>query len=176
MSRRITRHHQPYDLENPGNWTVNKLKMEIEKRGMKLTSNVPKSTLLQIYNQLPSGISQNNYSEPNTVNPNSETETPMVSEMDTVDQTNSSVNKDSNMNSMELMIAMHQTITSLQCTVNKLIDQKQSESAGQSSGTNMLQKVYQNSAGVPSHPPPSNNQGVPADELPHIDVVSETMR
>ena len=176
MSRRFTRRHQPYDLENPGNWTVNKLKMEIEKRGMKLTSNVPKSTLLQIYNQLPSGISQNNYSEPNTVNPNSEMETPVVSEMDTIDQTNSSVNKDSNMNSMELMTAMQQTITSLQCTVNKLIDQKQSESAGQSSGTNMLQKVYQNSAGVPSHPPPSNNQGVPADELPHIDVVSETMR
>ena len=86
MSRRITRRHQPYDLENPGNWTVNKLKMEIEKIGMKLTSNVPKSTLLQIYNQLPSGISQNNHSEPNTVNPNSEMETPVVSEMDTIDQ------------------------------------------------------------------------------------------
>ena len=80
------------------------------------------------------------------------------------------------MNSMELMTALQQTITSLQCTVNKLIDQKQSESAGQSSGTNIIQKMYQNSAGVLSHPPPSNNQGVPADELPHIDVVSETMR
>ena len=131
--------------------------------------------LLQIYNQLLSGISQNNYSEPNTVNPNSEMETPVVSEMDTIDQTNSSFNKDSNMNSMELMTAMQQTITSLQCTVNKLIDQ-QSENAGKSSDTNMLQKVYQNSAGVPSRPPPSINQGVPADELPHIDVVSETMR
>ena len=36
--------------------------------------------------------------------------------------------------------------------------------------------INQNSAGVPSHPPPFNSQGVPADELPHIDVVSETIR
>ena len=87
MSRCITRRHKPYDLENPGNWAENGNR----KRGMKLTSNVPKSTLLEIYNQLhvPSGISQNNCSEPRTVNPNSETETPVVSEMDTIDQTNS---------------------------------------------------------------------------------------
>ena len=69
---------------------------------MKLTSNMPKSALLQIYNKLPSGISQNNCKESNTVNPNSETETPVVSEMDNIDQTNNSVNKfiDSNMNSV----------------------------------------------------------------------------
>ena len=95
--------------------------------------------------------------------------------MDNTDQTKTSINNNSNMNSMELMTAMQQTITSLQCTVNKLIDQKQCESAGQSCGTQMLQKVYQNSAGVPSHPPSSNNQGVPRMNC-HTDMVSETMR
>ena len=51
MSNRNKR-HQPYDLSNPQNWTVGKLKNEIERKGMKLTTNVPKPALLQIYNQL----------------------------------------------------------------------------------------------------------------------------
>ena len=46
------RRHQPYDLDNPANWTVNKLKNELEIRGIKLITAVSKSALLQLYQQL----------------------------------------------------------------------------------------------------------------------------
>ena len=40
---------QPYDLDNPANWTANKLKNELETLGFKLSSTIPKSALIQIY-------------------------------------------------------------------------------------------------------------------------------
>ena len=52
MANRSKHRHQPYDLNNPMNWTVAKLKNEIEKLGVKLTTSVSKSALLQIYNQV----------------------------------------------------------------------------------------------------------------------------
>ena len=46
------RHPQPYDLDNPANWTANKLKNELETLGFKLGSAIPKSAKIQIYQQL----------------------------------------------------------------------------------------------------------------------------
>ena len=75
MSRQNTRGHQPYDLNNPANWTV---KLEIEKLGIKITPAISKSALLQIYNQL---ISKNVVNIPqNTV---SDTELNTVEEAPT---------------------------------------------------------------------------------------------
>ena len=43
----------PYDLSVPANWTVAKLKIEISKFGVTLSApSIPKSALLQIYQQL----------------------------------------------------------------------------------------------------------------------------
>ena len=47
------RHQQPYDMDNPVNWTINKLKTELETKGIKLTAPVSKTALVQLYNQLP---------------------------------------------------------------------------------------------------------------------------
>ena len=51
--RKRTQRAEPYDLNLPENWSSNKLKAEISKSGVTLTTqNIPKSALLQIYNQL----------------------------------------------------------------------------------------------------------------------------
>ena len=179
MSRRNTRRHQPYDLNNPANWTVNKLKLEIEKLGIKITPAISKSALLQIYNQL---MSKNVVNIPqNTV---SDTELNTVEEAPTereheVTMVNSvpSGNTDSSMlsNQMGLMASVQQTITTLQCTVNKLLDEKQSK--GQSStNTNMLEKIYKGNSSSAVNPPQTTTQGIPADELPHIDIISDSIR
>ena len=42
------RRQQSYDMDNPVNWTINKLKTELETKGIKL-----KAALVQLYNQLP---------------------------------------------------------------------------------------------------------------------------
>ena len=179
MSRQNTRCHQPYDLNNPANWTVNKLKLEIEKLGIKITSAISKSALLQIYNQL---MSKNVVNIPqNTV---SDTELNTVEEAPTereheVTMVNSvpSGNTDSSMlsNQMGLMASVQQTITTLQCTVNKLLDEKQSK--GQSStNTNMLERIYKGNSSSTVNPPQTTTQGIPADELPHIDIISDSIR
>ena len=187
MATRRSNRHQPYDMENPANWTVSKLITEIEKTGMKLTSNVSKSALLQIFNQLPAerlptnepSVTDNSESQKSTggtsVNLVNESDSSVV--MDSQTNINQVQTKSNDVSSIGLMAAMQQTITSLQCTVNKPIDEKQSSSAGQleSANSGMLQKVYQNSAQVQSNPSPSS-QGIPADDLPHIDVVSDTIR
>ena len=46
------RRQQSYDMDNPANWTVNKLKTELETRGIKLTASVSKSALLQLSHRL----------------------------------------------------------------------------------------------------------------------------
>ena len=46
------RRQQPYDMDNPVNWTINKLKTELETRGIRLTAAVSKAALVQLYNQL----------------------------------------------------------------------------------------------------------------------------
>ena len=120
---------------------MNKLKLETEKLGIKITPAISKSALLQIYNQLTSknvvNIPQNTVSdtELNTVE---EAPTEREHEVTMVNSVPSG-NTDSSMlsNQMGLMASVQQTITTLQCTVNKLLDEKQSK--GQSStNTNML--------------------------------------
>ena len=56
MSSNRSRRHQPYDLNNPLNWTVSKLKSEIAKKGLNLTANITKPALLQIYQQLDTSV------------------------------------------------------------------------------------------------------------------------
>ena len=46
------RRNQPYDLDNPANWTVKKLKNGLEALGVKLTYTMPKSSLIELYQQL----------------------------------------------------------------------------------------------------------------------------
>ena len=85
-------------------------------------------------------------------------------------------NTDSSMlsNQMGLMASVEQTITTLQCTVNKLLDEKQSK--GQSStNTNMLEKIYKGNLSSAVNPPQTTTQGIPADELPHIDIISDSI-
>ena len=49
----------PYDINMPVNWTVAKLKNEISALGINLTSKtIPKSALLQIYEQLSGEVSE----------------------------------------------------------------------------------------------------------------------
>ena len=40
-------------MDNPVHWTINKLKTELETRGIKLAAAVSKAALVQLYNQLP---------------------------------------------------------------------------------------------------------------------------
>ena len=40
-------------MDNPVNWTINKLKTELETKGIKLTAAASKAALVQLYNQLP---------------------------------------------------------------------------------------------------------------------------
>ena len=47
------RRQQSYDMDNPVNWTIDKLKTELETKGIKLTAAASKAALVQLYNQLP---------------------------------------------------------------------------------------------------------------------------
>ena len=50
---RKTKRKQPYDLNNPANWTAAQLRAELEKLRYKLTlTSIPKSALKQIYEQV----------------------------------------------------------------------------------------------------------------------------
>ena len=46
------RRQQSYDMDNPANWTINKLKTELETQGIILTAAFSKEALLQLYHQL----------------------------------------------------------------------------------------------------------------------------
>ena len=43
------RRQQSYDMDNPVNWTINKLKTELETKGIKLTAAASKAALVQFY-------------------------------------------------------------------------------------------------------------------------------
>ena len=176
MERRCSKRHLPYDMGNPANWTVSKLKTEIENRGMKITSNVSKNALLQIFKQLPatrsneSSIPENSSSSV-TQNLLNDSET-----LDTQIDNNLSQENSNDVTSLGHMAAMQQTLTSLQCTVNKLIDNKQPSSTGQScQNTGILQKVYKSGAQAQPTSSLPTGQGIQADDLPHIDVLSDTV-
>ena len=76
---------QQWDLDNPSNWTVHKLREELSNRGIRTPNTLPKSVLKQLFmensaNELANSecqLSGQNYSEPQTerVSGQSETET-----------------------------------------------------------------------------------------------------
>lgn len=193
MSKR-SRRHQPYDLNNPINWTSNKLKIEIEQLGVKLTASVSKSALLQIYRQLSANDSQgsrndtsdviitDNEAEVTEANKNINARNDMnitqQSENDITGsvQTPPSSGTASDMlnSTLSVISGMQNTITTLQTTVNKLLTDKQSTSQ---TSSNLLDKIYQNQGNLTTNAPlPVQQQGIAADELPHIDIVSESVR
>ena len=135
---------------------------------MKITSNVSKNALLQIFNQLPPTRSNESSLPENstfsvTQNLVNDSET-----LDTQINNNLSQENSNDVTSLGLMAAMQQTITSLQCTVNKLIDNKQPSSTGQScQNTGILQNVYQSGAKAQSTPSLPTGQEVPAHNLRH---------
>ena len=98
----------------------------------------------------------------------------MTETLDTQINNNLSQENSNDVTTLGLMATMQQTITSLQCTVNKLIDNNQSSSTGQScQNTGILQKVYQSGAQAQPTPSLPTRQGVPTHDLLHIDVLSD---
>ena len=91
-------------------------------------------------------------------------------------------------NALAVISGVQGTVLALQATVNKILQDKQSPPF---SSTNMLAKVYQNQGGgtslqtVPvqhqrdwtsSQTIPMQQHGVAADLLPHLDIVSDSLR
>ena len=204
------RRQQPYDMENPANWTVNKLKTELENRGLKLTTTVSKAALLQIYQQVSktdndsvnnrgAQISQDKQTEASRdqVQPNTRSAaanqniTPATSGVatsvtETLQAANtghiSSLGMDSGA-AMGMFTAMQSTISSLQATVSQLLTER-TTSSGQSSqpSTNLLQKYYgmepaQTTATTTTTITAATSKfGVPADSLPHVDVITDSVK
>ena len=78
-----------------------------------------------------------------------------------------------------VITAMQSTISSLQSTISNLLTEKSSDKTipAATPSTNMLEKFYgtQVTAQTQKHPD-TTEFGVSADDLPHVDVVSETLR
>ena len=144
---------------------------------MKITSNVSKNALLQMFNQLPATRSNDPSIPENSSSSVTQNLVNYSEALDTQINNNLRQENSNDVTSLGLMAAMQQTITSLQCTVNKLIDNNQPSSTGQScQNTGILQKVYQSGAQAQPTPSLPTRQGVPAHDLPHIDVLSDTVR
>ena len=154
---------QPYDLNNPLNWTVAKLKNEIKKLGMKLTTSVSKSALLQIYNQVSgnrtvasaadlnvpeeapiraSEQSQDTVNGPQNSSA-SDLTVPVESQVIASERSQKTVSRSENggadiiNNALAVISGVQGTVLALQATVNKILQDKQSPP---SSSTNMLAK------------------------------------
>ena len=187
----------PYDINMPVNWTVAKLKNEISALGINLTSKtIPKSALLQIYEQLSSvrkgevSESENNSGISNT---NDESEQIIMdnpgkdTNQDTVVSSVPTVTIDNVTNANQpvqdlqthgllqgFMTAMQGTIATLQSTVTNL---QQKQTGTTAVNTNPLETFYSGTQQQPTSIQNTATQhGIPADNLPHIDVVSDNMR
>ncbi|MBV2113496.1 MAG: hypothetical protein KUF82_21295 [Candidatus Thiodiazotropha sp. (ex Ctena orbiculata)] len=197
------------------NWTAAKLKSEISALGVNLSSRaIPKSALVQIYEQLSSvnnrqsfsaqHSDQNNSSDYNNIvetaisgdnnntsgirdnamisSPGTSQSTinvtpdmsgcqPLVSEQDSTSHHHTATQDSGLLQSTVGMVsAMQGTIASLQATINSLLQKQTSESNSSNlerfySGTDATQITNV----VKQH-------GIAADNLPHIDVVSDSMR
>ena len=78
-----------------------------------------------------------------------------------------------------VITAMQSTISSLQSTISNLLTEKSSEKASPAvtESTNLLERYYGTLIAETTPNQPTTSQfGVPADELPHVDVVSESIR
>ena len=195
----------PYDLSVPANWTVAKLKTEISKFGVTLSaSSIPKSALLQIHQQLESvqnrhggnqlnhptsssttsqmdNTSQNatlNIEPDNSVSdlpsPETNISIPATSQIGSSHELSQSRLLDS---TISMVSSMQGAISSLQSSINNLVN-KQSSSAttnrleqyfsaqtDQGSGSTMLQTTCS-----------SKSYGIPADNLPYVDVVPDSVK
>ena len=167
MANRSKHRHQPYDLNNPLNWTVAKLKNEIEKLGMKLTTSVSESALLRIYNQVSGNrtvasaadlnlpeeapIRASEQSQDTVNGPQnggaSDLTVPVESQVRASERSQETVSRSENgganiiNNALAVISGVQGTVLALQATDNKILQDKQSSP---SSSTNMLAKVYQN--------------------------------
>lgn len=175
----------PYHLNNPNNWTAAQLRQEIAKFGVNLISNISKSALIQIFTQLSStGISSHSQEQSNK-DSDSHLETVQEDNVETMTLSQNAVNTGVSVPSHDaqaaflqstigMVTAMQGAIASLQSTVISLL-QKQTPTAG----SNNLEQFYQQTSEQRTSPTQqitNNKHGVAADSLPHIDVVSETMR
>lgn len=219
-SRSRTRRSQPYDLDNPANWSAAQLRSELLKKGYTFTSSVPKSALKQIYDQIvlsdrsdsnnlesvqqleteeitsvqeDSTSNQNIPSDVITVGTNSNTtldsmNAEVICAASTVGSTHTSgtatlsniatndVTSALVQNTLGMVSSMQSTMSSLQSTINTLLTKT---SPGMDK-PNQLEKFY-TSTSVPTDPQPlpvytNLRNGVPADELPHIDVVTDSVK
>ena len=194
---RRARRSQPYDLDNSATWTSAKLRAELENLGIKLTSSLSKNALKQLYDQLSlvkNNTEQSDSSMNNSLNDtdgtgtvqteraldfrgssdNSEqpvlVSTPAVS-TSTADKLSSSALLQ---NTIGVVSTLQGTVTSLQTTINSLF----LKHTQQERTTNHLENFYKDKTATSIVPPTSLNQnnGVAADELPHIDVVTESVK
>ena len=178
------RHPQPYDLDN-------KLKNELETLGFKLGSAIPKSALIQIYQQLckPGTRSESTAGNKDTNDTQTVSQMASSNQVYSLDTINSEVSIDTQtMNSSSsgnvlpgtvgVITTMQSTISSLQSTISILLTEKSSDKTSPAATpSNMLEKFYgtQVTAQTQKHPDTSEFR-VSADDLPHVDVVSETIR
>ena len=72
-----------------------------------------------------------------------------------------------------MITAMQNTIISLQATVTQLMTEKVNKCEQPS--VNMLEKIYGKETTIPATTTASQF-GVPADSLPHVDIISETLK
>ena len=72
-----------------------------------------------------------------------------------------------------MITAMQNTISSLQATVTQLMTEKVNKCEQPS--VNMLEKIYGKETTIPATTTASQF-GVPADSLPHVDIISETLK
>ena len=172
----------------PVNWTVSKLRNEIATLGLNLTSKaIPKSALLQIYEQLSKkgGDSESDHNLDNNIPVTVDNNIPVTvenTENTTVDTSTLSIPgiaQNSSVSAMQdmqnglkgIMSAMQGQIATLPATVNSF----QSNQVGNNSTvTNPLDKFYSGSQVSSQYT--TSQHGIPADNLPHIDVVSDSMR
>ena len=81
---------------------------------------------------------------------------------------------------MGVITAMQSTISSLQSTISNLLTEKSKEKGNNVVGTaptNLLEQYYgTHIAETATNQAITTQFGVPADDLPHVDVVSESLR
>ena len=185
---------QPYNLDNPANWTNTKLKQELEGLGIKLTAAISKSALLQVYHQvnraqnmhgnnkssnidmeiIPSDTLGDNVTNLQSEHSEDRTVTP---EQQPIDNSPPLANNENMTNgALGMMTAMQNTMSSMQSTINKLLSD-QARRSSTTATTNTLERFYgtQNSESIPIQTT-RTQYGIPADELPHVDVVSDSVR
>ena len=195
---RSARRTQPYDLNNPATWTSTKLRAELGVLGLKLNSSVPKNALKQLYEKLSSANKNSVQSNNDLENISNITEeTQIVQSEPAMDSRGSAQLNQGNeqpvsvstttvpvstgdgsamllQNTIGMVSSLQSTVSALQSTINSLLV-KQTSSEKPS---NQLELFYKDKTVTSLVPSANMNQdnGVAADELPHVDVVNESVK